>query len=86
MDNLFLISQSFTKILNHPNDNGITLFVLGVLFILGIYHFLLYFQHKDKAYLYYSLYVFLIFIGLLNRPNTGFIVPMIQPFKGFLDF
>lgn len=85
MDNLFLVTQSFSEILNHPNDNGITIFVLGTLFILGIYHFLLYFQHKDRAYLYYSLYVFLIFIGLLNRSNQGFIISMVQPIKGFLD-
>ncbi|WP_445733428.1 sensor histidine kinase [Mariniflexile sp.] len=77
--------QTFLETLKHPNENGITIFVLGILFILGIYHFLLYFQHRDKAYLFYSLYVFLIFIGLLNRPNHGFIQILIQPIKGFLD-
>ncbi|RLD85173.1 MAG: hypothetical protein DRJ07_03605, partial [Bacteroidetes bacterium] len=49
------------------------------------YHFLLYFQHKDKAYLYYSSYTLLIFIGLLNRPTNGFIVTLIEPFKEILD-
>ena len=78
-------ASSLYDILKHPNENGITVFVIGILFILGVYHFLLYFQHKDKAYLYYSLYVFLVFIGLLNRPTTGFIISIIQPFKGFLD-
>ena len=82
---MFLILQSLKEILGQPNDNGITIFVSGILFILGIYHFLLYFQHKDKAYLYYSLYVFLIFTGLLNRPQNGFILDLIQPIKGFLD-
>ncbi|HMB99772.1 MAG TPA: histidine kinase [Flavobacteriaceae bacterium] len=77
--------QTLLETLKHPNENGITIFVLGVLFILGIYHFLLYYQHKDKAYLLYSLYVFLVFIGLLNRPTQGFIVNLIQPIKGFLD-
>ncbi|MCF6296133.1 MAG: histidine kinase [Flavobacteriaceae bacterium] len=78
-------SSTILEILQHPNENGITVFVLGVLFILGTYHFLLYFQHKDKIYLYYSFYVILIFIGLLNRPNQGFIVSLVQPIKGFLD-
>lgn len=82
---MFLIKQSFIQILNQPNENGITIFVIGILFILGIYHFLLYFQHKDKAYLYYSLYVFLIFIGLLNRPINGFIHSTVQPLKAVLD-
>tara|TARA_R110002050_G_scaffold22591_2_gene61495 strand:- start:8871 stop:10364 length:1494 start_codon:yes stop_codon:yes gene_type:complete len=77
--------QTFIETLKHPNENGITIFVLGILFILGIYHFLLYFQHRDKVYLYYSLYVFLIFIGLLNRPTQGFVTYFVQPFKGFLD-
>tara|TARA_R110002049_G_scaffold114098_2_gene265108 strand:- start:9168 stop:10673 length:1506 start_codon:yes stop_codon:yes gene_type:complete len=82
---MILITQSFNEILGHPNENGITIFVIGILFILGIYHFLLYFQHNDKSYLYYSLYVFLIFIGLLNRPVHGFIASLVQPIKGFLD-
>ena len=55
------------------------------MFILSLYHFLLYFQHKDKAYLYYSSYTLLIFIGLLNRPTNGFIVTLIEPFKEVLD-
>jgi len=80
-----LKSSSILNILSQPNENGITLFVLGVMFILSLYHFLLYFQHKDKAYLYYSSYTLLIFIGLLNRPTNGFIVTLIEPFKEVLD-
>lgn len=78
-------ASSILNILSQPNENGITLFVLGVMFILSLYHFLLYFQHKDKAYLYYSSYTLLIFIGLLNRPTNGFIVTLIEPFKEVLD-
>lgn len=78
-------SSSILSILSQPNENGITLFVLGIMFILSLYHFLLYFQHKDKAYLYYSSYTLLIFIGLLNRPTNGFIVTLIEPFKEVLD-
>lgn len=78
-------SSTVLNVLGHPNENGITLFVLGVMFILSLYHFLLYFQHKDKAYLYYSSYTLLIFIGLLNRPTDGFIIELIKPFKEVLD-
>ena len=62
-----------------------TLFVIGVLFILSVYHFLLYFQHRDKTYLYYSSYTLLIFIGLLNRPSHGFLPVLLEPVKPFLD-
>jgi sensor histidine kinase YesM len=80
-----LNTSSIFNILKHPNENGITIFVLGVMFILSVYHFFLYFQHKDKTYLYYSSYTFLIFIGLLNRPINGFIAEIIKPFKDTLD-
>ena len=78
-------SGSIVEILRDPNENGLTLFVIGVMFILSVYHFLLYFQHKDRTYLLYSSYTFLIFIGLLNRPENGFLPHLIQPIKPFLD-
>ena len=87
MDNLLLISQSFTEILKQPNENGIVVFILGLLFILSVYHFLLYFQHKDKVYLFYSLYTFLIFISHLVDVKSGFIFVIVEPIRGFLlDF
>ncbi|MBJ2173971.1 histidine kinase [Aureibaculum sp. A20] len=45
-----------------------TLLFAGFLITLSVYHFLLYFQHKDKVYLYYSLFIFLIFTA--NYPET----------------
>jgi len=45
-----------------------TLLFTGFLITLAVYHFLLYFQHKDKVYLYYSLFIFLIFTA--NYPET----------------
>lgn len=56
--------------LGNPHESGFTTFVLGVLFVLSVYHFLLYFQNKDKVYLFYSLYTFLI---LLNQTKFVFI-------------
>ena len=55
--------NSLKYLFDHPHENGFTTFVLGVLFVLSVYHFLLYFQHKDKVYLFYSLYTFLIFLN-----------------------
>jgi len=43
------------------NFEDFTLLFSGFLLTLSVYHFLLYFQHKDRVYLYYSLYTFLIF-------------------------
>jgi len=45
-----------------------TILFSGFLLTLSIYHFLLYFQHKDQVYLYYSLYTFLIFTA--SYPNN----------------
>jgi sensor histidine kinase YesM len=85
MSNLFLVMQSFNEILSNPNDNGIVVFILGLLFILSVYHFLLYFQHKDKVYLYYSSYTFLIFLGHLDEPKVGFIADIVKPFIALLS-
>lgn len=83
------MSQSTTlDILSHPHESGITLFLLGGLTILCSYHFLLYFQHKDKAYLYYSLYAFLIFLRSLHEPLNSFItqIDTIKPILGFTKY
>lgn len=65
--------STLIEVLRHPNDNGISVFILGVLFVLTVYHFMLYFQHKDKTYLYYSLYTFLIFIShIIDAPHSFF--------------
>jgi len=73
------------NILRNPNENGIVVFVLGILFVLSIYHLLLYFQQKGTSYLYYSLYTSLIFIGHLVDVKTGFIPEIIRPFKAVLS-
>lgn len=80
------MQSSVLEILHNPNENGITIFILGVLFVLSVYHFLLYFQHKDKVYLYYSLYTFLIFINHLNDSSFGFISTLIKPYIGILNY
>jgi len=81
------VDTTFLKqILHNPDSNGITIFILGILFVLSVYHFLLYFQHKDKVYLYYSLYTFLIFTNQLNNTTFGFISTLIEPYYEVLLF
>ena len=61
---------SIIQELSRPTENGIVIFVSGFLFIMGIFHFLLYFQHKDKSYLFYSIYALTVFIYTYHRaPN-----------------
>lgn len=79
-------TDALRHILDFPNENGIVTFVLGVLFILSIYHFLLYFQHKDKSYLYYSLYTALIFVSHLIDAENGFISVLAKPFSYILSY
>lgn len=40
---------------------NLNIFVLGCLFVFFIYHITIYFQNKDKLFLYYSIYVILLF-------------------------
>jgi sensor histidine kinase YesM len=49
-----------------------TLLFSGFILTLSIYHFLLYFQHKDRTYLFYSLYTFLIFTSSYPNIETTF--------------
>ena len=79
-------TTSFRYILEQPNENGIVVFILGILFILSIYHFLLYFQHKDNIYLYYSFYTSLIFLSHLNDVQNGFLATLSKPVIDLLNF
>jgi len=67
------LSQDWMNSLVDLNQNGITIFVVGILFTLSIYHFMLYFQHKDKAYLYYALYTFLVLLHSYYRADSFFL-------------
>ena len=73
MSALFINYQSLEGFAENATSNGILTFILGTLFVLSIYHFLLYFQHKDRSYLYYSLYTILIFLAYISKVETGFL-------------
>ena len=79
-----MLSLQLYDLLKYPNDNGIVLFVLGVLFILTVYHFLLYFQHRDKTYLLYSAYTFLIMISHLDDTSEDFVFVLVKPINYYL--
>ncbi len=71
--------------LENPNENGILIFVLGFLFTLSIYHIVLFFQNKDKVYLFYAAYTTLILLGYLHQVSTGFFGLLFEPFIPFLN-
>jgi sensor histidine kinase YesM len=58
--------KELIHIIKNPYESGLLTFFAGVLSILGIYHFLLYFQQRIRAYLFYSLYVFLVFLAIFR--------------------
>ncbi len=58
---------SLIEELSKPTENGIVVFVSGFLFIMGIFHFFLYFQHRDKSYLWYSIYTLTVFLYTYHR-------------------
>jgi len=72
--------DSLKKLLAHPHENGFTTFILGILFVLSVYHLLLYLKNRDKAYLFYSIYTFLIF---LNQTKFVLIAPDSQLIEAY---
>ncbi|MDG5491216.1 sensor histidine kinase [Psychroserpens sp. SPM9] len=66
---------------NYPFQNGFLTFTIGILFILSVFHFLLYFQHKDKLYLLYSGYTFFIIFSQLHHFTEGFIYELFLPIQ-----
>ncbi len=79
MPYLFFDFPEFSRAIN---QNGVTIFVSGFLLTLSLYHFLLYFQHKDKSYIYYSSYTFLIFLYIFFRAEHFFLSDI---FEGYHD-
>ncbi len=62
--------NSLYSILSHPNSSGYVTFILSMFFILFIYNLFLYLQNKQKVYLYYCIYTFLIFISQISNDKT----------------
>jgi len=80
------MKDSFLHSLSNPQDNGIVILISGFLLALGLYHFLLFFQNKDKAYLYYSLYAFTVFIYSYHRAAHFVLADISEPIIPYLQF
>jgi len=78
--------QDFIQLLSHPQENGIVIFISGILMALWVYHLLLYFQNKDRIYLFYSLYVLVVFIYTYHRANHFLLADLTGKFKPVLVF
>jgi len=83
---MLTLNIDWSYIFQHPNENGITIFISGFLLTLSMYHFLLYFQHKDRSYLFYSLYTFLIFIYSYHLAKYFFLIDLTTFLKPYLHF
>lgn len=69
----------------NPHKNGLLLFVLGVIFMISLYHFLLFFQHKSKTYIFYAIYTSLIFISYITFTEDDFLDQLTKPVASFFN-
>ncbi len=67
-----------SDILFHSYENGIITFLSGVLFVLCIYHLILYFQQRITSYLLYSIYVLFLFFSIAPF-SDGFLNDILHP-------
>jgi len=81
---LYSLSINLNNFVDFLIEGQISLFISGFIFTLSLYHFLLFFQHKDKSYLYYSLYTLLTFIYLLNKTSNYFLSDLVAYLDSFL--
>ena len=77
--------DSYLHFLLEPNQNGFLAFLMGGLFILSIYHSILYIQSKDKSYFYYALYTALIFITYSSLNPNSFLGYLLKDYNEFLS-
>jgi sensor histidine kinase YesM len=75
---MLALTINWSYLLSHLNQNGVTIFMSGFLFTLSFYHFLLFFQHKDKTYILYGLYAFLVFIYIYYKADHFFLSKITQ--------
>jgi hypothetical protein len=81
-----LSANNFIQAISTPQENGIVIFVSGFLFMMSLYHFLLFFQHKDKAYLYYAFYAFLVFVYTYHRAKHFILSDISKPIIPSIEF
>ena len=78
--------QDFIEVLSRPQENGIVIFISGFLFALGIYHLLLYYQNKIRAYLYYAIYALLVLAYTFHRAKHFIWAEMVADYHAAIEF
>ena len=76
--------EELLDIIRQPFRSGLLTFFAGVLSILAVYHFLLYFQQKIRSYLFYSLYLFLVLFSILRFSSGRYHEIYIMYFRDFM--
>ncbi|MDX1753058.1 MAG: histidine kinase [Salinimicrobium sediminis] len=76
--------EEVIDILSQPFRSGLLTFFAGVLSILAVYHFLLYFQQKVKPYLFYSLYLFLVLLSIFRFSSGRYHEFYLNHFQEFM--
>ena len=83
---MFSLSFDIFSFSQQINENGFTVFVSGILLTLSMYHIMLFFQHRDKAYLYYSLYTFFVLLHSYYRVDNFFIKELMDTYTPYVKF
>ncbi len=64
--------DSLTSIVERDAYNSILYVVLGGILLLSVFHLVMFFQNRDRAYLLYSAYTFFSFVAYLPMAESGF--------------
>ncbi|TPN84648.1 sensor histidine kinase [Aquimarina algicola] len=79
---LFFIKNIFLQIelnsLKYHEVFGFQAWVQGILFVLFLYHFLFFFQNKNRMFLYYSAFVFCLLVYFVHYIPEMFYIPDIS--------
>lgn len=78
--------EELINILKNPYENGLLTYFSGVLSILAVYHFLLFFQQKIRTYLFYSLYLFLVIFAVIRFSGGYFQMIYLAYLKDYQHF
>ncbi|MCC8360210.1 sensor histidine kinase [Salinimicrobium sediminilitoris] len=76
--------EELIDIIRQPFQSGLLTFFAGVLSILAVYHFLLYFQQKIRSYFFYSLYLFLVLFSIFRFSSGRYHEIYITYFSEFM--
>lgn len=73
------MEEFFNYFYTYPFENGFLEFTLGIMFVLSVFHFLLYFQHRNILYLLYSGYTLFIILSQLQFVHNDFLAKLLAP-------